>query len=100
MLLIAAPKCCYEYRYRTILHWCPKREVEEVPRLIQNNDQDMSNGNMNRDNGYLVSCKGCRKSFKTVKGLKIHQSRKGCMRKPNEEHEVITGKTGGAIQWF
>lgn len=68
--------------------------MEEAPRLIQDNDQDMSNGNMNRDNGYLVSCKGCRKSFKTVKGLKIHQSRKGCMRKPNEEHEAITGKTG------
>ena len=62
---------CYEYKYRTILHWCPKRGVEEAPRLIQDNDQDMSNGNMNRDNGYLVSCKGCRKSFKTVKGLKF-----------------------------
>ena len=68
--------------------------VEEAPRLIQDNDQDMSNGNMNRGNGYLVSCKGYRKSFKTVKGLKIQQSRKGCMRKPNEECEAITEKTG------
>ena len=58
----------------------PRGGVEEAPQVDEVNDKETSDGDRNKDNGCMVSCRGCRKSFKTVKGLRIHQTRKGCMK--------------------
>ena len=51
------------------------RTSEDSPRIMRT---DRSTDDPELDNGPCVSCWRCRKSFKTVKGLRIHQTRKGC----------------------
>ncbi len=59
----------------------PRGGAEEAPNVDDVDDvMEKSNGSTSKDDGLMVSCRGCRKSFKTVKGLKIHQTRKGCMK--------------------